>query len=511
MLVPVRRRFLGAISTIAVAGMLGAMQASAQTPVRGGTLTVGFPADSQTLDPRFSVIFTERQVIYPIYNTITKLGPDFSINPELAKSWDVEDGGKRIVFHLREGVKFHDGTDFDAAAVKWNIDSRLDVAVKSPQRKQLLKVVESVNALDKNTVEFKLLQPFPALMGMLGQRVGFMVSPAAAEKHGEEFGSHPVGTGPFIFKEWVRGSHVVLERNPNYWENDLPYLDRIEYKDIAGSVVGIQRLVTGEIDYAGQLSPNDIRTIENNPEIELHPVKVGRWYSVQWRWDLAPYNNADFRKAVAHGLDRKHIVDILTAGKATIAAGPTPPGLWWYSELDAFEYDPAKAKEYLQKSGYKAGTEIVLTVAGTGIYARVGQLVQEQLQAIGMNVTIQPVPQKGWYGKVLKGEYTFTPTRWTQRPDPDGLLQILFHTDGFANSTHYSNAKVDDLLTQARTMTDIAKRKEIYAEAQRHIAADLPYVSLFYAVEYGATRKQVHGFEWIPDQIPRFRDLWKSK
>ena len=157
--------------------------------------------------------------------------------------------------------------------------------------------------------------------------------------------------------------------------------------------------MTGEIDYAGQLSPNDIRTIENNPEIELHPVKVGRWYSVQWRWDLAPYNNADFRKAVAHGLDRKHIVDILTAGKATIANGPTPPGLWWYSELDAFEYDPAKAKEYLQNSGYKAGTEIVLTVAGTGIYARVGQLVQEQLQAIGMNVTIQPVPQKAGTAK----------------------------------------------------------------------------------------------------------------
>ena len=510
MKIPISGRFLTAVGTIAVAGMLSALPAGAQSPVRGGTLTVGFPADANTFDPRFSVIFSERQVMYPVYNTLTKLGPDFSINPELATSWEVLDGGKRIVFKLREGVKFHDGTEFDANAVKWNIDSRLDEATKSPQRKQLVNVVESVKVIDKYTVEFNLLGPFPALMGMLAQRVGFVVSPAAAQKHGEEFGSNPVGTGPFLFKEWVRGSHVRLERNPDYWEEGLPYLDKIDYEDVAGSVVGIQRLVTGEIDYVGQLSPNDIRAIEDSADIELHPVKVGRWHSLQWRWDRPPFNNADFRRAVAHAVDRKHIVDILTAGKATMAAGPTPPGLWWYSDPDAFEHDPGKAREYLEKSGYK-GDEVLLTVAGTGIYPRIGQLVQEQLLDVGINIQINAVPQKGWYGKVLKGEFEFTPTRWTQRPDPDGLLQILFHTEGFANSTKYSNPKVDALLDEARTMTDIPARTKLYAEAQRHIAADLPYVSLFFAVEYGATRTHVHGFEWIPDQIPRFRELWVTK
>ena len=510
MKIPISGRFLTAVGTVAVAGMLSALPAGAQSPVRGGTLTVGFPADAATFDPRFSVIFSERQVMYPVYNTLTKLGPDFSINPELATSWEVLDGGKRIVFKLREGVKFHDGTEFDANAVKWNIDSRLDEATKSPQRKQLVNVVESVEVIDRYTVEFNLLGPFPALMGMLAQRVGFVVSPTAARKHGEEFGSNPVGTGPFLFKEWVRGSHVRLERNPDYWEEGLPYLDKIDYEDVAGSVVGIQRLVTGEIDYVGQLSPNDIRAIEDNADIELHPVKVGRWHSLQWRWDRPPFDNADFRRAVAHAIDRKHIVDILTAGKATMAAGPTPPGLWWYSDPDAFEHDPDKAREYLEKSGYK-GDEVLLTVAGTGIYPRIGQLVQEQLLDVGINIQINAVPQKGWYGKVLKGEFEFTPTRWTQRPDPDGLLQILFHTEGFANSTKYSNPKVDALLDEARTMTDIPARTKLYAEAQRHIAADLPYVSLFFAVEYGATRTHVHGFEWIPDQIPRFRELWVTK
>ena len=327
MSLPVSMRLLNTVAAVTVAALMGTTAVQADTPVRGGTLTVGFPSDSKTMNPMFSVQFTERQVLYLVYNTLTRLGPDFSINPELAESWEVEDGGKRIVFHLRKNVKFHDGTDFDASVVKWNIEQRLDEQVGSPQRKQLLPVVDSVNVLDTHTVEFRLKGPFPALMGMLGQRVGFMVSPAAAEKHGEELASNPVGTGPFVFKEWVRGSHITVERNPDYWEEGLPYLDRIEFKDISGAVVGIQRLKTGEIDYAGQLSPNDIRAIEGSADITLHPIKVGRWYSVQWQWDVPPFDNPDLRRAIAHAIDKDHIVALTMAGKAATAAGPTPPGL----------------------------------------------------------------------------------------------------------------------------------------------------------------------------------------
>ena len=188
-----------------------------------------------------------------------------------------------------------------------------------------------------------------------------MVSPAAAEKYGEELASNPVGTGPFVFKEWVRGSHITVERNPDYWEEGLPYLDRIEFKDISGAVVGVQRLKTGEIDYAGQLSPNDVRAIEGSPGIMLHPINVGRWYSVQWQWDVPPFDNPDLRKAIAHAIDRDHIVAITMAGKAATASGPTPPGLWWYDPgLEGYEHDLDKAKEYLEKAGYEPGTEIVL-------------------------------------------------------------------------------------------------------------------------------------------------------
>lgn len=512
MLMKFRKAVFATIGAVIAAGLLTPSTASAQTPVRGGTLNVGFPSDTKTLDPMFSVQFTERQVLYLIYNTLTKLGPDFSINPELARKWDVEDGGKRIVFHLQQGVKFQDGTDFDAEAVKWNIDRRLDEKVGSPQRKQLAPVIDSVDVLDKYTVVFNLKKPFPALLGMLGQRAGFMVSPTAAKKWGQDFGGNPVGTGAFVFKEWVRGSHILVERNKDYWEPGLPYLDAVNFQDTSASIVGLQRLGTGELDYVGQLSPNDIRPIENNSDIKLYRATVGRWYSLQWHVYEPPFDNVNLRRAVAHAIDRKRIVEITMAGKAEIANGPTPPGLWWYDKsIESYAYDVGKAKEFLVKAGYKAGTELVLYSSTASIYQQISQLVQEQLAAAGMTVTIKPVSRKEWYGRVVKRLVNFTPTRWTQRPDPDGLLYILFHSKGYANSTGYNNPKMDALLDEARGTGDLAVRKPLYSEVQKILIEDIPNVPLFFAVEYGATGKNVQGFEWIADQIPRFRELWKTK
>jgi peptide/nickel transport system substrate-binding protein len=496
-------------------GSLAAMPAAAQTPATspkyGGTLNVGFPSDSKTFDPIFSVETTERQVLYVIYNTLVRYGTDFSIHPELAESWTVEDGGKRVVFKLREGVKFHDGTDFNAAAVKWNIDRRLDPAVNSPQRNLLDPVIASVEAPDPRTAVFYLKSPYPGLLSLLGERPGFMVSPAAVTKLGQDFGSNPVGTGPFVFKEWVRGSRIEVTKNPNYWDKGKPYLDRIVFRDIAGSVVGAQRLISGEIDFVGDMSPQDVRQLENRPEIKLHPITVGRWYSLQWHWDQPPFNNPKLRQAIAHAIDRKRLNDILMLGKGTVSEGPTPPGLWWSDErIKSYEYDPAKARALVAEAGYPNGFEFTLSTPQVAIFQQINQLVQEQFAAANIKVKLDPVAQGEWYSRLVKRVTNFSPTRWTQRADPDGLLYILFHSKGFANTTGYKNDKVDSLLEQARSTFDTDARKKLYADAQQYIVQDLPMLPLFNSVEYGALRANVQGFEWIPDQMARFRDLWKS-
>ena len=279
-----------------LAGMAGgilATAAHAETPSRGGTLTVGLSNDSKTYDPIFSVQYSERYVLYLAFDTLVKYGPDFSIQPELAESWETSADGKRIVFTLREGVTFQDGTPFDANAVKWNIDQRLDEKVKSPQRQLLSPIVASVEVIDPRHVAFNLAAPSPVLFSLLGERPGFMVSPTAWQQRGASFGTQPVGTGAFILKEWTRGSRVVLERNPNYWQKGLPYLDRIIVQDLAGSVIGVQRLLTGEIDYVDQLTPSDVLPIEKRPGIVLKPITVGRWYFLQWHVNEPPFDNPE--------------------------------------------------------------------------------------------------------------------------------------------------------------------------------------------------------------------------
>ena len=492
-------------------GVFGARFAAAQSPARGGTLTVGLANDAKTYDPIFSVQFSERCVLYLAFDTLVRYQPDFSIKPELAESWDTAADGKRIVFTLRKGVKFHDGTPFDAAAVKWNIDQRLDEKVNSPQRQLLSPIVASVEVVDPLHVAFNLKEPSPVLFSLLGERPGFMVSPAAWQERGTGFGSAPVGAGAFVLKEWTRGSRVVLERNPDYWQPGRPYLDRIIVQDLAGSVIGVQRLLTGEIDYVDQLSPSDVLPVQNRSGIVLKPIKVGRWYFLQWHVNEPPFDNLKLRQAFAHAIDRTRLNEITMRGQGSVSNGPTPPGLWWYDpDLKSLPYDPARAKALLAEAGHPVGFEYVLSTPQVSVLQQLNLLLQEQLGAVGIKLQLHPVAASEWYARVVSGATNLTPTRWTQRADPDGLLYILFHSKGFANTTKYRNERVDALLDQARTEYDMAARKKLYAQVQQQIVDDLAIVPLTFGAEYAAMRAAVNGFEWIPDEIPRFRDLWKS-
>jgi peptide/nickel transport system substrate-binding protein len=238
---------------------------------------------------------------------------------------------------------------------------------------------------------------------------------------------------------------------------------------------------------------------------------VGRWYSLQWHVYEPPFDNLKLRQAVAHAIDRKRLNDILMMGKGSVSNGPTPAGLWWYDpNVKSYDYDPAKAKALVTEAGYPNGFEFTLSTPQVAVFQQMNQLIQEQLAAANIRVKLDPAAQSEWYTRLVKRQTNFSPTRWTQRADPDGLLYILFHSKGFANTTGYKNDKVDALLDQARSIFDMEMRKKLYSEAQQLIVHDLPMLPLFDSVEYGALRSNVQGFEWIPDQMARFRYLWKS-
>jgi len=231
----------------------------------------------------------------------------------------------------------------------------------------------------------------------------------------------------------------------------------------------------------------------------------------QWHWDEPPFNNANLRKAIAYALDRKRIDAIIWNGMATISNAPSPPGLWWSPPDMGYEYDPAKAKQLLAAGGIKPGTKLTLADPSDSTYRQISQLVKEQLDSVGLRVQLQPVDYDQYYQLTLDRKINFVPMEWTQRADPDGLLYILFHSKGSANSTGYSNPEVDKLLDEARLTSDQAKRKQMYDQIHKDLSEDLPYVPSIFTAEFAAMRKGVQGFVWIPDLIPRFRDLWKSE
>ena len=480
-------------------------------PVMGGTLKIGYLSDTKTLDPITSAQWTERPTLFLIFDSLVDVNPDFSLKPDLAQSWDFENDGKRIVLHLRQGVKFHDGTPFDADAVKWNFDTRLDPAVGSTQRSQLAPVIASVEKVDDHTVAINLKQPYPPLLAQLADRAGLMASPTAARTYGQDIGSHPVGTGPFKFKEWVRGNHITLVRNDDFWEKGHPYLDGVTFNDIPSNVVGVQRMMIGELDYIGQLSPLDTRLAQANEELKLVPAVGGNWHSLQWRWDRAPFNNAKFREALAHALNRDRMNTILWSGQAQISDGTTPKGLWWTpTDLVHYDYNPETAKALLAESGVQPGTTLTLAAPSGEPLQRLAQLAKEDFEAIGLKVQLAPVPMSEYYAKTVAGEITFTPMRWSQRSDPDGLIQYLFASTGTANSTGYKNPDVDKWIEEARVSADPAVRKALYDKIQHQISADLPYLPIGFSSEYSVIRSNVHGFVPMPDLIPRFRTMWKS-
>lgn len=511
-----RRRTFLAVTGAAATGFLFARPGQAASedvgkPVYGGTLRVAFTSDTKTLDPTFSVNFSERQPLYLIYNTLLSISPDGSIGPELAERWEVLDGGKRLVLHLRKGVMFHDGTPFDAAAVKVNLDQRLDPAMGSPLRPQLTLILDRVEVTDPLTVTLHLKSPSPALLGMLAQREGFMASPTAMQKYGKDFSTHPVGSGPFVFKEWIPGNALTVEKNPHYWEPGKPYLDRVVFSDTSNPIVALQRLRTGEVDYISQLSPIDIRSIEGQPGIVLDRGPANRWYALQWQVDRPPFNNPVLRQAVAYAIDRKRMVEILMNGKVPVAESIAPPGAWWYDpSVHSLPYDPAKAKALLAQAGLDH-VEVGLSTPQIMLLQQINQLVQEELKAVGITVRLEPIAQSDWYPRLSQGLINFSPMRWAQRPDPDDLLPLLFGSTGAQNSTKYRNPEVDKLLEVARDSTDLAERKKAYGQVEEIVTRDLPYVPLFFSVEYAAMRSNIHNHIWLPDEIPRFRNIWKSE
>lgn len=488
--------------------------AAASAVKKGGNLRVALSQDFGNLDPMLSGQFTERQVFYNMYDALVSVDSTLKIIPALAESWDISADGKTYTFNLRKGVKFHDGTEFNAEAVKFNIEryQTTDGSV----RKSDLSSITQVTIVDPNKVTFTLNAPNAPLLATLVDRAGMMVSPAAVQKYAKDFTRTPLGagTGPFKLVEWKKDERTVLERNPDYWKKDangvqLPYLDKITYRPIVDATVRVTNLKTGDIDVADAVPNRDVADLKKNTDLAYKDIPSTAYTGIRLNVTAAPFNNKALRQAMGYALDAEQIFKTVYFNIGAVASGPIPPSSWAYDpSFKPYTRDLTKAKAKLAEGGQPNGFTFKMQVqAGDPIGQQVVEIVRDQLGEIGIKMEIEQLEFPKIVANTRDKKFESALIGWSGRIDPDGNMFAHFKTGGSNNDSGYTNPDVDTLLDKARAVTDQTERKKLYQDAQKIIMDDLPYPLFYHAPSYQAVSNKVQNFLLMPDAIMRFTEV----
>jgi peptide/nickel transport system substrate-binding protein len=506
------------VTTLAACGGSGNGNTSNTGTTKGGNLVVGLNSDVVTLDPLKSSALVDRQVMLNMYDTLVALNSQGQIVPDLATSWTTPTP-TQLVFTLRTGVTFWDGTPFNAAAVVFNINRILNTP-SSPRLSEIA-TVASVTAIDATHVQFNLKKAFSPLLATLTDRAGMILSPTAIQKAGANLGNAPVGagSGPFMFTEWVKGDHLTLTRNPHYWMKDssgvaLPYLQSIKYRPITNESVEFSNLQTGAINVADTIAPTDVATAKSSSNLVYAQGPGLSFFGVMLNTKAAPFNNVHVRQAIEWGVNRQEILQSVLQNVGVVAQGPIAPTSWAFdSSFAPYTYNISNAKAALAAGGVSKGISFTLLItSGSPVNTQEAQFIQAELQPAGITVNIKQETFATLLNDTDPSIHNFQAALlgWSGRPDPDGNMYAWFHTGGGFNSMQYSNPQVDSLLDAARVTTDQSQRTTDYQQAQQIILQDAPYVFINHGVNLEAITNNVKNFTLFPTGILMFANVYMS-
>ncbi|TMI71525.1 MAG: peptide ABC transporter substrate-binding protein [Bacillati bacterium ANGP1] len=492
--------------------LIGALAATSVTaaPQRGGTLRVGLNADPPNLDPHQSTAAVDRQVFQNLYDKLVDINQNLEIVPMLATSWQIADGGRTYTFKLRQGVVFHDGTPFNAEAVKFNFERMLDKSFGSPRFNEV-NLVTGVTVVDPYTVRISLEKPYSPFLAVLSDRAGMMVSPAAAQKLGKGLAREPVGAGPYKFVEKRPQERIVLERFDQHWDKNAGNIDRIIYRPFTDENARLANLRAGELDIIDQVAPTEVPKLRTDPVLRLLERSGLEWQGVWIMVAGPPFNNKLLRQALNATIDRGTLVNVVFGETAVPANGPFPPALFTYdvpvnSRIPERNLDLARQK--LRDAGMPSGFSFTLKITPGRVAQQVAQVIQSMAADAGIKVNIEIVE----FGAILsQGEthkFEAILLGWSGRPDPDGNIYGDFVTDGGLNFSAYSNPRVDTLLDAARILTTRDQRRRAYGDVMNILNDELPYLFLYWPKQYKVLGPKLQGFVHISDGMMRFRYSW---
>ncbi len=518
-----RRTLLAAATSTLALGPLAA-PALAQTPP--GVLIVGQIAEPKSLDPAAVTAVNDFRILVNLYEGLVRYKPGtLEVEPQLATGWEVSEDGTEYTFTLREGVTFHDGTPFNAEAVKFNFDRMLneDHPFHNTGPFPLaffFGSVASTEAVDELTVKFTLSEPYAPFLSNLAYPTGLLVSPAAVEAGGADFGRSPVGTGPFKFAEWRSNEAVVIEKNPDYW-GEMAGTETVVFRPITDANTRVAEMLAGGIDMMVEVPPNSLSQFQGDAYKVIEQAGPHVWFLILNAKE-GPFADKLVRQAANYAINKEALVNDVLEGTAEVAAGPTPPAFAWaYNDaLDPYPYDPEKAKELLAEAGAE-GAELTfyVTEGGSGMLDPIpmGTAIQADLEAVGFDVSIETYEWNTFLGEVnpgLEGKADMAEMAWMTN-DPDTLPYLALRTDawpeaGGFNSGYYSNPEVDDLLEQARVSTDQAERAELYKQMQEIVQDDAPWVFVANWKQNAVTSDRVENFSLEPSFLLMLSDVVKN-
>lgn len=458
--------------------------------------------DWKSMDPAFVTGVLESYVVMNIYAALVKW--DYgttNIVPDLATDWTISDDGLTYTFNLRKGVQFHKGYgEVTAEDVKYSYDRIRDPETGAYLAKNY-KVIKEVKVLSPYQVQFILSEPFaPLLMRLTAFKAGGIVPKAAVEKYGKQFGLNPVGAGPY---EWVKGNprgDMVLKAFDQYYAGKSPN-DGIVFKHIADANTAYVAFEAGDLDLTNVQDPEIMEKYKKDPKIEVQTRPgLNINYLVMNTRDK-PFSDLRVRQAVAHAIDQKALIETVLKGLATKLTGPIPSGCDFYtSDVKAYPYDPAKAKELLAEAGYPNGFETTLYTFIWGPAVDVVTAIQGMLSQVGIQAKIQADEPSANFEKVWTGNTPIAFFRLTRSSEPNDYIQTQLAPDSFPqwNFGHYDNPEVNQLMTKGVQTAETEARAKIYAELQKKVMEDLPNVWLYSDNVSVAYHPYVKGFKLDP-------------
>ncbi|AVX04914.1 nickel-binding periplasmic protein [Maritalea myrionectae] len=488
--------------------MAALLSATAMT-ASAASLKIGLESDPDALDPDKSRTFVGRIVFTSMCDKLVDITPDLEIVPQLATEWSTSEDGKTLTLNLREGVTFHDGTPFNAEAVKANIER--SKTFEESVRKSELTSIESVDVVDELTVQFNLSNPDAPLMAQLADRSGMMMAPSALSA---DYANNPVCSGPFKFVSRSAQDKIELEKYDGYWNADAIQLDGVSYVIIPDSTVRLANLQSGDIHIVNQLAATDAETVESTDGLRFANITGLGYQGLTFNLnngDMAQNplgQNAKVREAFDLAIDREAINQVVFNGLFKPASQPyTPNSPYFNPDYPVIQRDIEKSKALLAEAGVETPVKVQLQVPNTPVTLQLVQVIQSMVSEAGFEVEIIAKEFATLLSDADAGDFQITQIGWSGRIDPDGNIHGFVTTGAGFNDGNYSNEKIDELLNSARTISNPQERAALYQEAMGIVAQDRPLIYLYHLGWLYGIDEKVQGLTLYPDGMLRLEGV----